>query len=159
MCRQRNRGLDHAGQVRHEPCPNSVGYRVDTPDGSVAITGDTRVCEEVVELAAGVDVLVYEAMRFEFFESLPAHRQFVTDYHADTRLIGRQAAELDVPTLILTHLIPAPGTDAERQAYIDDVRSGGYQGDVVVADDLFTMAVGDGGLPDVPPIDHTSEQN
>ena len=33
-----------AGQVRHEPCPNSVGYRVDTPDGSVAITGDTRVC-------------------------------------------------------------------------------------------------------------------
>ena len=32
-----------AGQVRHEPCPLAVGYRVDTPDGSVAITGDTRV--------------------------------------------------------------------------------------------------------------------
>ena len=42
-----------AGQVRHEPCPNAVGYRVDTPDGSVAITGDTRVCDEVAALADG----------------------------------------------------------------------------------------------------------
>lgn len=128
-----------AGQVRHEPCELSVGYRVDTPDGSVAITGDTRVCDEVAELAAGVDVLVYEAMRFSFFEDLPAHRQFVTDYHADTLLIGKQAAELGVPKLVLTHLIPAPTTDDERQGFIDDLRAGGFVGEVVVADDCIPV--------------------
>ncbi|MGI9598987.1 MAG: MBL fold metallo-hydrolase [Acidimicrobiales bacterium] len=138
-----------AGQVRHEPCPNSVGYRVDTPDGSVAITGDTRVCDEVADLAAGVDVLVYEAMRFTFFDDLPPHRHYVKDYHADTRLIGAQAAELGVPKLILTHLIPAPVDEAERRAFVDEVRSGGYEGELVVADDLYTSAVGSGGLPDV----------
>ena len=148
-----------AGQVRHEPCPLAVGYRVETPDGSVAITGDTRVCGEVAELAEGVDVLVYEAMRFEFFEALPTHRQFVTDYHADTRLIGEQAAALGVPTLILTHLIPAPSTDAEKQAYVDDVRGGGFDGDVIVADDLFTSAVGSGGLPAVERVDQAAEQD
>jgi ribonuclease Z len=147
-----------AGQVRHEPCPLAVGYRVETPDGSVAITGDTRVCDEVAELADGVDVLVYEAMRFEFFDGLPAHRQFVTDYHADTRLIGEQAAALGVPTLILTHLIPAPSTDAEKQAYVDDVRGGGFDGDVIVADDLFTAAVGGDGLPAVARVDQAAEQ-
>ena len=148
-----------AGQVRHEPCPLAVGYRVDTPDGSVAITGDTRVCDEVAALATGVDVLVYEAMRFDFFDDLPAHRQFVKDYHADTRLIGRQAAELGVPTLILTHLIPAPTTDAHRRAFVDDVRSGGYEGDVLVADDLDTVAVGSGGFPAVDRVDQSAERN
>lgn len=147
-----------AGQVRHEPCPFSVGYRVDTPDGSVAITGDTRVCDEVAELAAGVDVLVYEAMRFSFFDGLPPHRQFVKDYHADTRLIGAQAAALEVPMLILTHLIPAPVTESDRQVFIDEVRAGGYEGELVVADDLYTAVVGKGGIPDVREIVSADEQ-
>lgn len=148
-----------AGQVRHEPVPNAVGYRIDTPDGSVAITGDTRVCDEVAQLADGVDVLVYEAMRFEFYEDLPQHRQFVTDYHADTRLIGTQAAELEVPTLVLTHLIPPPNTDEEAQRFVDDVRAGGYEGRVVVADDLHTEAVGSSELPEVKQIDQSAEQD
>ncbi len=141
-----------AGQVRHEPCPNSVGYRVDTPDGSVAITGDTRVCDEVAELAEGVDVLVYEAMRFSFMGQLPPHRHYIMDYHADTRLIGAQAAELGVPKLVLTHLIPGPVDDAGRQAFIDEVRSGGYEGELIVPDDLYTTPVGTGGLPTIRPI-------
>ncbi len=130
-----------AGQVRHEPCPNSVGYRVDTPDGSVAITGDTRVCDEVAILAEGVDVLVYEAMRFSFFDALPENRGYVKDYHADTRLIGVQAAALGVPTLILTHLIPAPVSDADKRAFVDDIRSGGFEGELIVADDLHTSTL------------------
>ena len=104
-----------AGQVRHEPVEGAVGYRVETPDGSVAISGDTLVCDEMAELAEGVDVLVYEAMRFSFFDDLPEHRRFVRDYHADTLMIGKQAAELGVPKLVLTHLIPAPRTEADRQ--------------------------------------------
>ena len=147
-----------AGQVRHEPCPNSVGYRVDTPDGSVAITGDTRVCDEVAELAEGVDVLVYEAMRFAFYDGMPPHRTFVRDYHADTFLIGKQAAELGVSKLVLTHMIPPPNTDEDRQGFVDDIREGGYRGEVVVADDLYTTAVGEGGLADVRQVDQNAEQ-
>jgi len=130
-----------AGQVRHEPVVGAVGYRVDTPDGAIAITGDTRVCDEVAELAEGVDVLVYEAMRFEYFDDLPSSRHFVMDYHADTRLIGEQAAALGVSKLILTHLIPAPADEADKQAFVDDIRKGGYEGEVVVADDLYTTTV------------------
>lgn len=146
-----------AGQVRHEPCPFSVGYRVDTPDGSVAVTGDTIVCDEVAELAAGVDVLVYEAMRFSFYDDLPPHRHYVMDYHADTHLIGEQAAALGVPKLVLTHLIPAPVNQAERQLFVDEVRAGGYEGELVVADDLYTTAVGTGGLPQVREIVQSAE--
>ena len=67
-----------AGQVRHEPVQPAVGYRIETPDGAIGITGDTLVCDEVAELAAGVDVLVYEAMRFEVIEQLPEARRFIS---------------------------------------------------------------------------------
>jgi ribonuclease Z len=130
-----------AGPVRHEPVRPAVGYRVRSPDGVVVITGDTLVCDEVATLAAGADVLVYEAMRFEVIEQLPAGRRFVLDYHADTRLIGRQAADLGVRTLVLTHLIPEPRDESDRRRYVDDVRGGGYTGELIVADDLTTVTL------------------
>lgn len=131
-----------AGQVRHEPVTPAVGYRIETPDGAIAITGDTLVCDEVAALADGVDVLIYEAMRFEFLKAQPPYRHFVMDYHADTRLIGPQAAELGVPTLMLTHLIPPPETDEQRQLYIDDIRDGGFDGNLIVCNDLDSVTLG-----------------
>lgn len=131
-----------AGPVRHEPVVGAVGFRIETADGVVAISGDTLVCDEVAELAVGADVLVYEALRFEPIESRPPHLHFILDYHADSRLIGAQAAELGVATLVLTHLIPAPTNDAERQEYIDDIRQGGFDGVLIVADDLDSVVLG-----------------
>lgn len=131
-----------AGRVHHEPVDPAVGYRVETPDGVVAITGDTLVCDEVAVLAEGADVLVYEAMRFDVIEAEPEQRRFILDYHADSRLIGKQAFELGVPTLMLTHLIPPPSSDAERQAYVDDVRQAEYAGQLIVCDDLDTVTLG-----------------
>ena len=128
-------------EVHHEPVSPAVGFRVDTPAGSVAISGDTVVCDEVARLADGVDLLVYEAMRFDPIELLPEKRRFILDYHADTRLIGAQAAALGVPKLVLTHLIPAPTNDSERALFSADVRAGGYVGEIVVADDLQAITV------------------
>ena len=125
-----------AGQVRHEPVEGAVGYRVETPDGVIAITGDTRVCDEVAALATGADVLVYEAMRMDVINQRPPHLRYIVEYHADTRLIGAQAAELGVPTLMLTHLIPVPNSDADRDLFVAEVREGGYDGTVMVCDDL-----------------------
>lgn len=131
-----------AGEVRHEPIKDAVGYRIETPDGVVAISGDTVVCDEVAALAQGADVLVYEAMRMDVIAQRPPDKQYIMHYHADTRLIGRQAAELGVPTLMLTHLIPAPSTPEGKQAFADEVREGGYEGTIIVCDDLDTVTLG-----------------
>ena len=130
-----------AGQVRHEPVRPAVGYRVETPDGVVAITGDTLVCDEVAELADGADVLVYEALRFS---AVPpdAPNAFILDYHADTARIGEQAATLGTPTLVLTHLIPPPRDERDEQSFVDDVRGGGFEGELIVARDLTTVTLG-----------------
>ncbi|HEY5651081.1 MAG TPA: MBL fold metallo-hydrolase [Acidimicrobiia bacterium] len=131
-----------AAAVRHEPVEGAVGYRVETSDGVVAISGDTRVCDEVAALADGADVLIYEAMRFEPIAELPANRRFVLDYHADTRLIGAQARELGVETLVLTHLLPVPETEADQDAFARDIRDAGYEGRVIVANDLDSVVIG-----------------
>jgi hypothetical protein len=45
-------------------------------------------------------------------------------------------ADLDIPLVMLTHLIPAPSTAEEKQHFIDEVRQGGYEGELRVCDDL-----------------------
>jgi len=128
--------------VHHEPVSPSVAYRIDTPDGTAVISGDTIVCEEVGRLAQGADVLVHEAFRNRFLE--PARKQMpqlaaISHYHADTEQIGPMAAAAGVKTLVLTHLIPAPGNDAQRRAFADEIEAGGFKGEIIVADDLATV--------------------
>lgn len=130
--------------VRHEPVPEAVAYRVDTPDGAVVISGDTRVCAEVEELSRGADVLVHEACRATPMSAAVAGTVFATifDYHADTVPLGAMAERAGVPHVVLTHLIPQPATPRQVQAFEDDLRAGGYTGRISVGVDLLTVAVG-----------------
>lgn len=135
-----------ARAVHHEPVLPAVAYRVDTPDGAVVVSGDTIVCDEVAELAAGADVLVHEAFRTDalrpFFVARP-HLEHIAGYHADTVQLGAQAERIGIPTLVLTHLIPAPAPGfVTEQDFVDDVRRGGYTGNVIVASDLTTVTLG-----------------
>jgi ribonuclease Z len=136
-------GIEVAGfPVCHEPVTPAVGYRVTTPDGVVAITGDTKVCDRLDPLCGGADVVVAEAMRFGPIEALPEHRRFILDYHIDTRLLGAKAVEWGTSTLVLTHLIPAPEADEDVAAYEVDIRRGGFEGELIVANDLDEVVLG-----------------
>lgn len=130
--------------VHHEPVPEAVAYRVTTPDGVVVISGDTRVCAEVEDLARGADVLVHEAARATALAPVITGTVFETifSYHADTVPLGGLAERAGVRHLVLTHLIPAPDTADEEQAFEQDVRAGGYTGPVTVGRDLMTFVVG-----------------
>ena len=54
-------------------------------------------------------------------------------------------ARVGAPMVVLTHLIPAPGRDlvgeVTEQDYVDDLRAGGYGGEVIVASDLTTITI------------------
>ena len=130
--------------VHHEPVPEAVAYRVTTADGVVVVSGDTRVCDEVEAFATGADVLVHEACRASAMHDLIKGTVFETifDYHADTVALGALARRAGVGHLVLTHLIPAPATEADEAAFADDVRRGGYDGRLTVGRDLFTVELG-----------------
>lgn len=130
--------------VHHEPVPDAVAYRVTTPDGRVVISGDTRVCDEVADLATGADVLVHEACRATAMHDAIAGTVFETifSYHADSVAIGAMAQRIGIPHVVLTHLIPQPATPEQEAAFEDDLRAGGYEGRVTVGRDLTTVTLG-----------------
>lgn len=132
-----------ARTVHHQPVEPAVAYRVETPDGVIVISGDTRVCDEVEDFASGCDVLVHEAFRVDEWVARtgdPSSR-VIGDYHSDTVGLGAMASRAKPGVLLLTHLAPAPRSESDEQAFIDDVRRGGYQGDVRVCRDLDSITL------------------
>jgi len=130
--------------VHHEPVEAAVAYRVTTPDGVVVISGDTRVCDEVFELAGAADVLVHEACRKDAMSAAIAGTAFekIFDYHADTSMLGEFAQRFGIRHLVLTHLIPQPRTDRDIHGFERDLRNGGYTGRVTVGRDLDRIEIG-----------------
>ncbi len=129
--------------VHHEPVPEAVAYRIETPDATVVVSGDTRVCSEVEQLAVGADVLVHEACRTSALQPLIDGTVFerIFSYHADTVELGAMAARSEVPHVLLTHLIPPPEGPGDADAFVQDLRAGGYAGLVTVGDDLTTLVL------------------
>jgi len=56
--------------------------------------------------------------------------------------VGRLAQQHGIPRLVLTHLIPAPQTDRDEQRFADDVRAGGFTGELTVGRDLMVFEIG-----------------
>ena len=135
-------GVVESVAVHHEPVPNAVAYKVTTPDGSVVISGDTRVCQEVEDFSRQANVLVHEAFRRAplafILEHIPRINS-ILEYHADSISLGAMAQRAQVNTLMLTHLGPPPQNEADEQGFSDDVKTGGYTGHVLVGRDLMSV--------------------
>ena len=116
--------------VDHHPVAPAVGYVVRHGELRVAISGDTAVCDGMRSLAEGADVLIHEALL------AGAVHPRLLEWNASASAVGDLARSAGVGRLVLTHAIPPPNSDADRQRYIDDVRAAGYAGPVLVAADL-----------------------
>lgn len=125
--------------VRHHPVVPAVAYRVTTPRGIIVVSGDTSVCPEVESLATGADVVVHEAFRRGAAAGTVSDPAALAAYHADTIELGAMAARAGVGTLVLTHCIPPPDTEADEREFVEEVRTGGFGGRVVVASDLTAV--------------------
>jgi ribonuclease Z len=127
-----------AVSVHHEPVLPAVAYRIEGPSGSVVVSGDTQVCDEVEHLAAGADVLVHEVRLRSFAEAaVGTHYENIAEYHADAVDLGASAERAGVGHLVLTHFIPPPAHGYDE--FVDEVRRGGFTGDLVAGPDLTTV--------------------
>ena len=64
----------------------SYGYRFDTGDRSIAISGDTNPTEETSKACRGCDVLIHEAITPAWLATRPdAFQRFAVKYHTTTR--------------------------------------------------------------------------
>jgi ribonuclease Z len=121
--------------VDHAPIEAAVGYRVEVGGRVVAVSGDTARCIGIERLAVGADLLIHEALRSD--RASPASLA----WNASALSVGELALELDLSRVVLTHLLPAPRSAHDERAFVDEARSSGYSGEVIVAHDLMRLTV------------------
>lgn len=124
--------------VQHGTWKHAFGYRVDTPDRSIVISGDARPSETLVKAAQGVDVLIHEVYSAAGLrpEDRPGGQdwpQYCREFHTSDVELGALAARIQPRFLILDHTIRFGASDEEL---LDAVRRGGYTGKAVVGKDL-----------------------
>jgi len=131
--------------VAHAPMTPAFAFRFDTAHGSVTISGDTGPCENVVRIAQGSDLLLHEAIDFDWVAAEYSHldAEFAaasTDHHHRSHTSAQEALGIarraGVGTLALHHLVPGAKPTAEwlDQAGIDGIR-------FLVPDDLDVIDV------------------
>jgi ribonuclease BN (tRNA processing enzyme) len=82
----------------------SYGYRFDTPDRSIVISGDTSPTEDTIKVCNGCDVLIHEARAMEMFAKLPEDRRsFGARNHTTTEQLVALAAKAKPRLLIVYH--------------------------------------------------------
>ena len=77
----------------------AYGLRVESEGRTLVYSGDTGPCQELVDLAAGTDLLLCEAAFVESGDN-------PTDLHLTGKQAGAAAAEAGARRLVLTHIPP-----------------------------------------------------
>ena len=104
----------------------SLAYRITGPDGrSIVYSGDTDLCDNLVTLAKGVDVLICES-------ALPD--EIKVSGHLTPSLAGRIATQAGVKKLVLTHFYP----ECDAVNVSEQCRKA-YHGPLVLAEDLMEI--------------------
>ena len=119
----------------------SYGYRFDTPDRSIVISGDTSPPQATIDACHGCDVLIHEVRTLEgIAKRPPAFQRFASKYHTTTAQLAELASAAKPRLLILYHhgivLRPDINPEASSPAALLREMTSRYSGHVVVGRDL-----------------------
>ncbi|MGZ3464371.1 MAG: MBL fold metallo-hydrolase, partial [Gemmatimonadaceae bacterium] len=123
-----------AFEVPHPPWSHAFGYRVETPDRVIVISGDTRPSDAIARECGGCDVLLHEVYSAVGLPKEPARMQrYHTSAHTSTYELAEIAAKAKPKLLVLYHQLYFGG--ASDDDLVREVHSK-YSGPVVSARDL-----------------------
>jgi ribonuclease Z len=124
---ERNGLVVRAFLVDHAPVKPAVGYRFDYGGRSVVVSGDTKRSPEVARVAAGVDLLVHEALSARLVavmnqaavaagrDNVATITSDIPSYHTTPVEAAELAQSAGVGHLLYYHVVPPlilPGMDA-----------------------------------------------
>ena len=130
----------------------SYGYRFDTPDRRIVISGDTSPTEETIKACSGCDVLIHDAQTLDLYAKMPERlHSFVTKYHTTTAQLAALAADAKPKLLVVYHTvafrpgiappkflssITSTGSSRSTEEILKDEIGARYSGQFVIGRDL-----------------------
>ena len=131
-----------AFEVDHKPVKPAFGYRVDYEGRSVVLSGDTRVSQNLIRHAQGVDLLIHEVAAAELMlrtATRPERTKAVIDHHVTPEQAGEVFAKTKPRLAVYSHIVPATATEQDLIAPTRKV----YAGPLEVGEDLMVIEVGE----------------
>ena len=124
-----------AFRVPHGEWQHAYGYRFQTPDRTIVISGDTSPGEELVKNAKGCDVLIHEVYTLAGFAKASADWQaYRLKYHTSSKQLADIATRTQPKLLILYHQM-YHFTYSTEEDLLSEVRES-YSGRFVSGHDL-----------------------
>lgn len=119
--------------VRHGSWPQAFGYRFETPDRTIVISGDCAVSPSIIENCNGCDVLIHEVYsQAGFSRRPPKWQKYHSTFHTSSRELAELATKAKPGLLILYHQLIWDSTEEEL---LNEIRAI-YKGRVVSGHDL-----------------------
>jgi ribonuclease BN (tRNA processing enzyme) len=122
--------------VHHHEMKDSFGFRFETVDRTVVISGDTTPTQALIDHARGCDVLIHEAYSMASYHRVtPSWQQFRRSHHTSSQELAAIANEVKPRLLALYHCSNAGDRTENSAEVLNEVRAL-YGGEVVSASDL-----------------------
>ncbi|MCI0525196.1 MAG: MBL fold metallo-hydrolase [Acidobacteria bacterium] len=119
--------------VRHGSWKHSFGFRFETPDRAIVVSGDCSPSESIIQACDGCDVLIHEVYSTDGFARRPPEwRRYHSNFHTSSKELAAIAAKAQPKLLILYHQLLWGATPERLLAEIKE----GYKGNVVFGNDL-----------------------
>lgn len=92
--------------VKHGSWKQSFGYRFDTADRSIVLSGDTAPTDAVAKACNGCDVLLHEVYNPKGAEMRTAHwKEYFATFHTSPQQLGEIATRAHPKLLVLYHQV------------------------------------------------------
>ena len=122
--------------VHHGSWKEAYGYRFETPDKVIVLSGDCAPSPSVIENCAGCDILLHEVYtQLGYDESKPEWRKYITNFHTSTKELAELATKAKPKLLVLYHQMFFGGEKDTEEGMLKEIRES-YSGNVVSAHDL-----------------------
>jgi ribonuclease BN (tRNA processing enzyme) len=121
----------------HGELKETFGYRFQSADRSIVISGDTNPSAALIEHCQKCDVLIHEVYADAYRPAdVPNWIEYRSKYHTTTTQLAEIANKTQPGLLIMYHRGIGPrGREISDEQYLSDVRRS-YTGKVVVGNDL-----------------------
>jgi len=119
--------------VKHGSWKQAFGYRFDTPDRSIVLSGDTAPTDAVVNACHGCDVLLHEVYNPKGAELRTEHwKAYFASFHTSPQQLGDIATRAHPKLLVLYHQVLEHLPESDLVQQVQQY----YQGKFVSAHDL-----------------------
>jgi len=114
---------------------DNLAFRIESEGKSLVVVGDTTLCDSLMDLATGADVMIHECT----FPTERIEKAHWGGFHTSPRALGKWAKERGVKRLVLKHYAVQEGVAVEPM--VEEVRSTFGSDGLIAGEDLLAVEV------------------